>query len=91
MKNLRSILVKHLHEIADNIDKQSCELSDDEILDVMNAITHLSMSKEEACLYMRLSRSEFDKRVREGKIPKGRKRRGYKELRWYRDELDSLK
>jgi len=23
----------------------------------------------------------------EGKIPKGRKRRGWKELRWYKDEL----
>jgi hypothetical protein len=27
--------------------------------------------------------------VREGKIPKGRKRKGFKELVWYKDELDT--
>jgi hypothetical protein len=28
--------------------------------------------------------------VRAGRLPKGKKRRGFKELCWYKDELDSF-
>jgi predicted DNA-binding transcriptional regulator AlpA len=38
-----------------------------------------------------ISRSKFDALIKEGKLPKGRKRRGFKELIWYKDELISSK
>jgi hypothetical protein len=37
-----------------------------------------------------MSRSKFDACVREGFIPKGRKVRGYKELRWKKKDLLSI-
>jgi len=48
------------------------------------------LSKDEACSYLNLSRSRFDDLVREGKIPKGKKRQGFKELIWYKDELTEV-
>lgn len=45
------------------------------------------VSEDEAMSLLNLGRSRFDDLVREGKIPKGRKRRGFKELVWYKDEL----
>ena len=78
-----------MRETADKIDAGTCELSDSEAMDIMGVLSHQAMSKEDACIYLNLSRSRFDDLVREGKIPKGRKRRGFKELVFYKDELDS--
>lgn len=77
-----------LREAADKIDAGTCELSESEAMEIMSVLSHQAMSKEDACIYLNLSRSRFDDLVREGKIPKGRKRRGFKELVFYKDELD---
>ena len=45
------------------------------------------MSKDVACSYLNISRSKFDSLVAEGKLPKGKKRRGFKELVFYKDEI----
>jgi excisionase family DNA binding protein len=60
-------------------------------MDILKAISHEPLSKEQACSYMNLSRSRFDELIREKKLPKGRKRRGFKELVFYKDELDRYK
>ena len=46
------------------------------------------MSKESAALYLNMSTSRFDTLVRDGYLPKGRKRIGFKEKVWYQDEID---
>lgn len=46
------------------------------------------LSKEEACRYLNLSRSTFDTYIRNGWIPKGEKRLGFKELSWLESDLD---
>ena len=89
MKALGKLIVKLLRETADKIETGNCELSDSEAMDIMSILSHQAMSKEDACIYLNLSRSRFDDLVREGKIPKGRKRRGFKELVFYKDELDA--
>lgn len=83
---VRSV-VKTLREIADRIEGGNSEISERQAMDIMSVIAHESLSKEQACSLLMISRSEFDKRIREGKLPKGRKRRGFKELIWYKDEL----
>ena len=45
------------------------------------------MNKTEAADYIGVSRATFDLHVSLGNIPKGRKRTGFKELVWYKDEL----
>jgi predicted DNA-binding transcriptional regulator AlpA len=49
------------------------------------------MSKIKSCDYLGISRSAFDKLVREGFIPKGRKDEGFNELSWSKVDLDMYK
>ena len=46
------------------------------------------MSKYEAYSYLNISRAKFDNLVKEGKLPKGKKQQGFKELSWTKRELD---
>lgn len=88
MSSLKKIIVKLLRETADKIDANTSEITDEAAMEIMKVVAHEPLSKEQACSYLNLSRSRFDDLVREGKLPKGRKRRGFKELVWYQDELD---
>ena len=45
------------------------------------------LSKDQACSFLNIQRSKFDKYVREGTLPRGRKVRGFKELRWNKKDL----
>lgn len=86
-KAITKIIVKLLRETADKIENGTCDLSEEEQSDILSIVTHKAISKEEACTFLNISRSKFDNLVRLGEIPHGRKRRGYKELVWYEDEL----
>lgn len=87
MLALKRMIAKLLRETADKIDAGTCELSEQEAMDIMSAVAHKVLSKEQACAFLNLQRSRFDDLVRAGRIPRGRKRRGFKELIWYEDEL----
>lgn len=87
---LKRTITQLLRETADKIDSGNCELDEEQAMDIMSVLGHEVLSKDEACSYLNLSRSRFDDLVREGKIPKGRKRRGFKELIFYKDELDKV-
>lgn len=49
--------------------------------------TDISMSKYQAYTYLGISRAKFDNLVREGKIPRGKKVPGFKELCWTKKDL----
>ena len=83
--------MKYLREIADKIEVGTSEISESQAMDILSVVAHEAMSKEQACNYLNLSRSRFDDLVREGKLPKGKKRVGFKELVYYKDELDMCK
>lgn len=79
------ILRKVLQNIIDNIDCGNTNASDeqcDEIIEVVNKLTNTKnkLSKYQACKYLNISRATFDNYVRAGKIPKGEKEQGFKEL-----------
>ena len=88
MFDFKKLVVKYLRDAADRINSGECEISENEAMDIMRVIAHEPLSKEKACSYMNMSRSKFDDLVRENKILKGQKRAGFKELVFYRDELD---
>jgi predicted DNA-binding transcriptional regulator AlpA len=89
-KSLIKIVASTLRDIADKIDSgDNSELSETEAMDIMSALCHHVMSKETACRHLNISRSRFDDLIRENKLPKGKKRVGFKEKVWYKDELDS--
>lgn len=85
-----------LQTIIDNIDSSNSNASEeqeDKILDLINKITNTQtkLSKYQACKYLNISRATFDNWVREDKLPKGRKEQGFKELFWFKEDLDKIK
>lgn len=91
MFDFKKLVVKYLKEVAEKIDTGTSEITESQAIDVLRVIAHEAMSKEQACVYLNLSRSRFDDLVRERKIPRGQKRTGFKELVWWKDELDMCK
>ena len=89
-KAITKLIIKLLRETANKIEDGTCELSNEEAADICSILSHEVLSKEQACSYLNTSRATFDNLVREGLIPKGRKRRGFKELVWYKDELSNV-
>lgn len=87
MQALKRIVAKLLRDVADKIDAGTCELSEQEAIEIMGAVAHRVLSKDQACAFLNIKRSRFDDHVRAGRIPRGRKRKGFKELIWYEDEL----
>jgi predicted DNA-binding transcriptional regulator AlpA len=87
MFDFKKLVVKSLREAADRIEVGNSELSETEAMDILKVIAHKSMSKEQAAQYLNMSTSRFDDYVRMGKLPKGKKIVGFKELRWFEDEL----
>ena len=88
-----NIIKNQLLKIISDIDAGNCNLSLDEEIEVINFINKLSnkecrMSKYEAYSYLNISRAKFDNLVKEGKLPKGKKRQGFKELSWNKKDLD---
>ena len=84
---LIKLLTKTLRDTANKLDAGNSELTEEEAMDILSVLTHKTLSKEQACEYVNLQSSQFDNLIRQGKLPKGRKRRGFKELVWYEDEL----
>ena len=89
--SLVKMVARLLRETADKLEAGNSEITQSEAMDIASALCHEAFSKAQACKYMNLEKSRFDDYVRAGLIPKGRKILGYKELRWYRDELDACK
>lgn len=80
-------------KIVEDIDTGNTNLNEEEAIELTDTIVRLvdrirRMSKYEACQYLNISRATFDNYVREGKLPKGTKEAGFKELSWSRKELD---
>lgn len=87
MDVIKRTVSKLLRQIADKIDGGTCELDEEQAMNIMATIGHEPLSKDAACSYLNISRSKFDSLVADNKLPKGKKRRGFKELVWFKDEL----
>ena len=84
-----------LQNCIDRIDAGNSNLSakeEIEIIELLKKYTNKDrkFSKYQACKYLNISRATFDKYIREGKIPKGKKEAGFKELFWKESELRAL-
>ena len=74
-----------LRNIIDNIDVGNSRIEEDEALEIIelaNKLTNVQnkLSKYQACKYLHVSRATFDNYVKDGKLPKGKKEQGFKEL-----------
>lgn len=91
MQKLKNIIIKLLEDILRKLKSDNCSITEEEALAIINNMTHVAISKEQASVYLNVSRSKFDNMVSEGAIPKGRKRVGFRKLVWYIDELEEAK
>lgn len=86
---------KYLLKLVDDIDAGNSNITEKEAVELVDTLKRLTdkqkrLSKYEACRYLNVSRATFDNYVREGKLPKGTKEVGFKELSWSRKELDEF-
>lgn len=82
---------KHLQRIIDDIDAGNSNLQekDLEILsDTLVKIGERRLSEEETRSYLNISRSMLYKLIDNGKLPKGIKQRGFKEVFWLKSDID---
>ena len=88
LKALKDQLLK----IIDDIDCGNSDISEDEALEVVGLLRKYTrkdtpMSKYQAYTFLNMSRATFDNYIKEGKLPKGKKLAGFKELIWYKRDL----
>ena len=81
-----------LQTCIDRIDAGNSNITAEEeiqILEMLKKYTNKDkmLSKYQACEYLNMSRATFDKYVKDGKLPKGKKESGFKELFWKESEL----
>lgn len=84
---VKKIIVKLLRDYANNIENGNSNLTIEECNNILATVAHISVTKEEACEYLNISRSRFDDLVRLGVIPRGKKVKHKNNLVWYKDEL----
>lgn len=87
------LIRNRLADIIEDIDAGNSTLTDEETIEVAQILDKFSrkdkpISKYEAYTYLGISRATFDNLVKEGKLPKGRKQQGFKELFWYKKDLN---
>jgi predicted DNA-binding transcriptional regulator AlpA len=87
---IRTLLQKYIDDIdADNTNisyDQQCQIL--RILSNVDAGQDNEMNKTQAADYLGVCRATFDNYVRDGYIPKGKQVGSFKELRWYKSDLD---
>ena len=90
LKMIREMLQKFI----DDIDAGNSNLSFEQQCNIIRLLSNVNigqeneMNKTEAADYLGVSRATFDNYVHDGKIPKGVHIEGFKELRWYKSDLD---
>lgn len=92
LKLIKNILLKFI----DDIDTGNCNMYYEEQCKVLQYLGNIyngdeRFSKIQAAEYLGVCRSTFDNYVKDGFIPKGIKQEGFKELYWYKSDLDVYK
>ena len=79
--------------MIDDIDSGNSNVNENQQIQILNLISQFSsddLSKLEAADYIGVSRATFDNYISKGLIPKGTKRRGFKELSWRKSDLNKF-
>ncbi len=88
------IIKQLLQKFIDDIDADNSNLSYEQQCDIIRVLSDVNlgqdneMNKTQAADYLGVSRATFDNYVHDGFIPKGKQIGKFKELRWYKSDLD---
>ena len=83
-----------LQKFIDDIDADNTNISYEQQCDIIRILSNVDsgkdneMNKTQAADYLGVSRATFDNYVHDGFIPKGKQVGSFKELRWYKSDLD---
>ena len=80
-------------QFIDDIDSGNSNITEEQqkkILEFTQELNRKELSKLEAASYIGVSRATFDNYIKNGWIPKGLKRQGFKELSWNKSDLDNF-
>lgn len=92
--NMLKIIRNILQKFIDDIDANNTNLSFEQQCDIIRVLSNVDigqdneMNKTQAADYLGVSRATFDNYVKDGFIPKGKQIGHFKELRWYKSDLD---
>lgn len=75
-----------LYKINLTISFEECK----ELVELLECLEEEKISKYQACKLVNCSRATFDNLVKAGKLPRGRKQAGFKELFWRRSEIEKF-
>lgn len=87
------VIKRLLLQIVDDIDCGNSDVSEEEELAIVKSLQKytrkdIPMSKYQAYTYLNISRASFDALVRDEILPRGKKIAGFKELVWYKKDLN---
>lgn len=91
MNGTNHLVASALRELADKFDAGTSNATEGQCMDILSMVGHFRMSKEQAAIYLNMPINTFNQYISRGIIPPGHKEVGYKELAWYKDELDKVK
>ena len=80
-----------LQQFINDIDSGNSNINQEqqlELISILQKFNQKEFSKLEAADYIGVSRATFDNYIKNGWIPKGQKRTGFKELSWNKFDLD---
>lgn len=85
-----------LAQIVEDIDAGNTNLNEEQYENILEQISFFAnsntkYSKYQAAKYLKISRATFDNYVKDGKLPKGRKQQGFKEIFWTKEDLETFK
>lgn len=88
-----NVIGEELQKIVDSIKAGNSNIDEERALELVGIVKSYTdktqlLSKYEACRHLNISRATFDNYVREGYLPRGKKKPGFKELFWVEKELD---
>ena len=92
LQTIKRLLLK----IVDDIDAGNSYVDEDEAMKIVGTPKEIvrkdkPMSKYQAYTFLNMSRAKFDNLVRAGKIPRGKKVVGFKELQWFEKDLRNIR
>ena len=88
------IIKQLLQKFIDDIDADNTNMSYEQQCNLLRVLSNVNigqdneMNKTQAADYLGVSRATFDNYVHDGFIPKGKQVGKFKELRWYKSDLD---
>lgn len=85
--DLKTLICSEIKIILEKIESNTCEIDKTTAMQILSVISHEPLSKAESYQELGISRSKFDTLIRNGELPPGRKRIGFNELTWYKDEI----